>query len=347
MRTVVLAMILGICACEEAPFASRPPVAHAPPVVVAPAPAPAPVVQDAEAEGRAATELLFRGGDLWSRLDPQAKGLFGDDPQKLDAFRAKVLELGAETDVVSEKVATDDGVRVYRRVAHFANAGQPFEILFGFDHDARIVALAVRPTGKPVAAPSTKLDYETRNAYRLPFDGAWSVVWGGRTVEQNYHATVREQRFAYDLLVVKDDATHRGDGKKNEDYYAYGRPILAAAAGRVVAVVDGIAENVPGVMPTDKPEGNHVVVDHGNGELALYAHLVPGSIPVRVGTTLKRGQLLGKCGNSGHSSEPHLHWHLVNAEGEGLPPRFVDYLADGKPVAKGEPVQGQLLAPRK
>ena len=100
-------------------------------------------------------------------------------------------------------------------------------------------------------------------------------------------------------------------------------------------------------MPTDTPAGNHVVIDHGNGERALYAHLVPGSIPVRVGTTVKRGQALGKCGNSGHSSEPHLHWHLQTAEGEGLPPRFVDYVADGKPVAKGEPVQGQLLASRK
>ena len=192
----------------------------------------------------------------------------------------------------------------------------------------------------------------TKTTLRLPFEGTWTVAWGGRTIEENYHAISRDQRFAYDLYVAKNGATHGGDGTRNEDYFAYGRPILAPGSGRVVTVVDGVAENVPGKMPTDAPAGNHVVIDHGNGEYSLLAHLVPGSLRVRVGDAVKPGQVIGKCGNSGHSSEPHLHYHLqttatFGGDAEGLPAPFRGYIADGKPVVRGEPVRGQLIAPRK
>jgi murein DD-endopeptidase MepM/ murein hydrolase activator NlpD len=99
------------------------------------------------------------------------------------------------------------------------------------------------------------------------------------------------------------------------------------------------------------PAGNHVVLDHGNGEFSLLAHLQKGSLRVKAGDTVKAGQPLGLCGNSGNTSEPHLHIHLQTGPEfpgatEGLPMAFTDFLADGKPVARGELVKGMRVRPR-
>ena len=100
-------------------------------------------------------------------------------------------------------------------------------------------------------------------------------------------------------------------------------------------------------MPT--PAGNHVVLDLGHGEYALLAHMQRGSVRVRVGDRVRTGDVLGLTGNSGNSSEPHLHFHVQDRPGlfggaRGLPVSFVDYRADGRRVARGTPVQGQFIA---
>jgi murein DD-endopeptidase MepM/ murein hydrolase activator NlpD len=138
------------------------------------------------------------------------------------------------------------------------------------------------------------------------------------------------QRFAIDYVKVNDhNTTYDGDKLKNESYGAEANDALAVANGRVVAVKDSIPENVPGVNSRAVPitletvGGNHVIVDIGGGHYAFYAHLKPGSIRVRVGDRVKRGQVLGLVGNSGNSTEPHLHFHVSDANSplgsEGVP----------------------------
>jgi murein DD-endopeptidase MepM/ murein hydrolase activator NlpD len=121
------------------------------------------------------------------------------------------------------------------------------------------------------------------------------------------------------------------------------------AEGRVVTVVDGIPDNVPGRMNSEQVAGNHVIIDHGAGEHSVLAHLRNGSVRVRPGDRVAAGRQLGKCGNSGNPSEPHLHYQLQNGPefgvAAGLPARFTSYLADGQPVARGEPVRGQTIRP--
>lgn len=141
------------------------------------------------------------------------------------------------------------------------------------------------------------------------------------------------QRFAIDYVKVNEKfVTHQGDSLKNENYYAEGNDALAVADGRVVAVKHGIPENVPGITSRAVPitletvGGNHVIIDIGNGGYAFYAHLKPGSIRVRVGEQLKRGQVIGLVGNSGNSTEPHLHFHVSDGNSplgsEGVPYRY-------------------------
>lgn len=138
------------------------------------------------------------------------------------------------------------------------------------------------------------------------------------------------QRFAIDWVKVDDQGrTFSGDSLKNTSYYAYGSDALAVADGVVSEVKDSIPQNVPGVTSRAVPitletvGGNHVIVDVGGGYYAFYAHLQPGSIRVHVGDHVKRGQVLGLVGNSGNSTEPHLHFHISDASSplgsEGIP----------------------------
>ena len=141
------------------------------------------------------------------------------------------------------------------------------------------------------------------------------------------------QRFAIDW--VKIDAhsrTFSGDSLKNSSYYAYGNDALAVGDGIVTEVKDSIPENVPGINSRAVPitletvGGNHVIIDLGGGRYAFYAHLQPGSIKVKLGAHVKRGQLMGLVGNSGNSTEPHLHFHVSDGSSplgsEGIPYAF-------------------------
>ena len=132
------------------------------------------------------------------------------------------------------------------------------------------------------------------------------------------------QRYAIDYLQVDEKGqTFQGDRTKNANFFAQGEEVLSVADGVVVQTKDSIPENVPGINSRAVPitletvAGNNIVVDIGNGRFALYAHLQPGSLRVRVGDRVQRGQVLGLVGNSGNSTEPHLHFHLADALAPG------------------------------
>jgi len=138
------------------------------------------------------------------------------------------------------------------------------------------------------------------------------------------------QRFAIDWVKVDDGGkTFSGDPKDNKTYFAYGSEALAVADAIVSATKDGIPENIPGPDSRAVPitletvGGNHVILDLGGGHFAFYAHLQPGSLKVKVGDKVRRGQVLGLVGNSGNSTEPHLHFHVSDSNSplgsEGVP----------------------------
>lgn len=149
------------------------------------------------------------------------------------------------------------------------------------------------------------------------------------------------QRFAIDFVQLREDGrTFTGDQKDNKNYRCYGADALAVAAGTVVGVKDGIPENVPGANSRAVPitletvGGNYVILDLGKGHFAFYAHLQPGSLRVKLGDNVRSGQVLGLVGNSGNSTEPHLHFHISDANSplgsEGLPYVFSSFEVEGK-----------------
>ncbi|MSP54149.1 MAG: hypothetical protein EXR69_00855 [Myxococcales bacterium] len=160
------------------------------------------------------------------------------------------------------------------------------------------------PADPPVARSSLPL--------RFPVDGAWTVVWGGDTAALNHHISLPSQRRAADLVITDATGkTHAGDGSKFTDYYAYGKPIYAVAAGTVVTQIDGVPETPLGQLSPSLPLGNSVILDHG-GTYSLVAHLQSGSVKVKLGQKVKAGQELGRCGSTGNSTEPHLHFQLMD-----------------------------------
>ena len=150
---------------------------------------------------------------------------------------------------------------------------------------------------------------------KLPFKGEWTVSWGGDTKEQNYHVESVAQKNAFDILMYdQKGATHKGTGASNEDYYAFGKELYAPCDGEVVLVVDGVKDNIPGVLNPIYIPGNTVIIKTATGEYAFFAHFKQHSIVVKQGQKVSTGALLGLCGNSGNSSEAHLHFHLQNVE---------------------------------
>jgi hypothetical protein len=126
---------------------------------------------------------------------------------------------------------------------------------------------------------------------------------------------VTPETFAIDFEQVRGSRVFEGDGTLNEQYFGFGAKVSSVANGKVVFVRDGLPEQTPGAAPLD-PEGqldfggNQVVVRMGRGVYAQYYHLQTGSIEVRKGERVHKGQLLGKLGNTGNSFSPHLHFEL-------------------------------------
>ncbi|MBO3696820.1 M23 family metallopeptidase [Roseivirga sp. E12] len=182
----------------------------------------------------------------------------------------------------------------------------------------------------------------------LPFKEEWSVFWGGDTEAQNYHVTTESQKGAFDLVIRDENGrSYKTDGRTNEDYYVFGKDIIAPADGEVVLVVDGVKDNVPGQMNSIYVPGNTVIIKTANDEYLFFAHFKQQSIVVKQGQKVKQGELLGLCGNSGNSSEPHLHFHIQNVENmvnaTGAKSFFAEIMVNGELKKDYSPVRGEKI----
>jgi murein DD-endopeptidase MepM/ murein hydrolase activator NlpD len=199
--------------------------------------------------------------------------------------------------------------------------------------------------------PSSHDDRPSDVRFRLPLDGPVTIGWGGPTLAVNYHAMMPDQRWAYDLLVTNRGRTFRNDGTHLDDYYAYGRPVLAPADAVVRAIHDGEADGRIGQWGLLRAAGNHVILEVAPAEFLFIAHLQPRSIAVASGDRVRAGQVIGRVGNSGNSSEPHVHLHLQDTPapylGEGIPFYFHGYLVNGVEIDRGMPYGGRQRRSRR
>ncbi len=141
----------------------------------------------------------------------------------------------------------------------------------------------------------------------LPFYGEWTVsqAHDGKLTHKD------DWRYALDFVVTGDDQkTWRLPGEQLSDYYCYQLPVLAPADGEVVTIEDGISDNRIGDVDLQHNWGNTIIIRHAEQLYSKLSHLKKDSFKVKVGDRVKKGDVLGLCGSSGRSPEPHLHFQL-------------------------------------
>ena len=154
----------------------------------------------------------------------------------------------------------------------------------------------------------------------LPVRGTWLAGHAGASEITNFHKT---QSHAIDILKIGPDGRLvDGSDLVVTNWYGYDEPIYAPTDGQIVKVVDSFPNRPIGNGDKVNPAGNHVVIDIGNDKQVLLAHLMAGSVAVKEGEFVTSGTLIGRVGNSGNSEAPHLHLHVQNTSGVGVPFRF-------------------------
>jgi hypothetical protein len=195
-------------------------------------------------------------------------------------------------------------------------------ITYTLPPDARALTLV---DSRVIAGPELTVDPRAPLVIAPPLRGSGWFNANGCCLAQTPHRAARLavdgaryakfEMFAIDWLQLQGGRLFLGDGSQNEQYFAFGAEVVSVAEGTVVAVRDGMPEETPN-QPTvavhhpDDYAGNRVVVQLQPDVWVTYAHLQPGSIAVRVGDRVTVGQLLGRLGNTGNSTAPHLHFQL-------------------------------------
>jgi len=188
-----------------------------------------------------------------------------------------------------------------------------------------------------VVFPESDKKY-TQNTYMMPIKEEWYVFWGGANEFVNYHYAYETQRYAYDLVMMNNGTTYKDSAMVNDNYYAFNREVTAPADGKVIKVVHDLKDNIPGEINELEPAGNLIIIEHKNNEYSMVAHLKNNSSRVHEGDKVRQGDVIALCGNSGNSSEPHIHFQVMDSPDymscKSIRIRFVD----GK-----EPIQGDVI----
>ena len=276
----------------------------------------------------------------WPQLTQQVEAFTTEHGQPKEIIQYLTTSVGAEVQTFYFTASYKDNIELGVRVT--------------IDHYGHVVGAAVG--GEVIPSAKKRYDrhdnYATKTELSLPFKGTWTAT-NATPGAGNGHYLNPNQRFAIDFQISVDVAqgqrsNHKGDGSKNSDYYAYGQDILAPADGTVVQVVDGVPENPPGVTDIYYRFGNAITLSIGSGEYAVLAHLQPGSAKVRVGDRVSRGQVIARCGNSGNSTAPHLHFQLSDSPtlslASSLPAQFVRVVRQGVAEMRVQPLTGDRVS---
>ena len=287
-------------------------------------------------------ETFYNAGDYDSIF-----ALFSDEMRKalpLDKTTAFLAELNAQAGKITKR-------EFKKYQAGYASYKTNFEralwaVNISIDDNAKINGLFI----KPFIDEDVPMMQRNVSKLVLPFKDEWTVVWGGDTRELNYHVENEAQKHAFDMIITNEKgASYKTNGETNEDYYAFGKELYAPCDGEVILVVDGVKDNKPGVMNPVYIPGNTVIIRTDKNEYLFFAHFKQHSIKVTQGQKLKQGELLGLCGNSGNSSEPHLHFHIQHVEdmnvATGVKCYFDKLLVNGKVKGNYSPVKGDRIKP--
>jgi len=244
----------------------------------------------------------------------------------------------------ARSVASGGTVVVFLDIALPPQAHPPAVLHHRFKLSVTIDTGAVEST---FDAPSISVVQSAAPILRAPLSGPDWVAENALTTVDHRRAFAATdgkefiaQRFAIDWVRIGPDRRLlHGDPKSNKNYYGYGAEVLAVANARVASLRDGEPE-YSGVTDISQRKitaenllGNYIVLDLGDLRFAVYAHLQPGSISVKLGDKVTSGQPMARVGNSGNSDAPHLHFQVVDGNSplasEGVPYGFETFTETG------------------
>jgi urea transporter len=186
-------------------------------------------------------------------------------------------------------------------------------------------------------------------AFVMPVSGEWTITQG----QEGEHTHKQAWSHAWDFEIYDESGRPcQGDGAVLEDFYSFNMPVYSTADGKVVTVVNHIEDNPIGQVNTEDNWGNLVIVWHYGRVYTAYCHLRRGTASVSEGELVRQGQLIGRVGNSGRSTVPHLHFHVQNNPDIGAPSveaELLHYLTPSGSAdlyhTHGAPVRGEQVRP--
>ena len=310
--------------------------------------------------------------------------LQNDTSEELEVSRFELTVLGPRGELVAQRRLDTNGMSILTLTNRVVKAGSKvvlFNPLYAWDEETPLHRIRVEvalDSGDVSEKYHAALDleplrYENKSRLILPVTGRAFVhdghdyyshhrrldVTGGMTTAIGVKTNM--MRYAYDFVIVDEAGKmYRGDGEENEDWYGFGSPVVAPAAGVVVAMSDGQPDNTRSkknleltfetfMKNHNLPFGNYAIIDHQNGEYSFFAHFRNGSVAVKKGDTVRQGQKIGEMGFSGDAFLVHLHYQLQRTPdwGEGLPSYFHDYGryvgGEFQPVKRGQVDSGDVV----
>jgi murein DD-endopeptidase MepM/ murein hydrolase activator NlpD len=226
----------------------------------------------------------------------------------------------------------------------------------GQPEQLRVRAHSVDSSNKKIEAEASIaiLEYKTKTEHDFPLTGTWYV--GASGTFHTHHRWVAMEEFALDILQLGSESkSYKTNGVTSGDYVGFGKDVIASADGTVVGAVDQYEDDDAKLKKENETyeqydqrimmeqmtslqkdpnaiAGNYVVIKHADAEFSFYAHLKKGSVKVKKGDVIKRGQSIGSVGNTGSSTEPHLHFQLQDSadpfQARALPIRFRNAVVD-------------------
>lgn len=171
---------------------------------------------------------------------------------------------------------------------------------------------------------------------------------GGRDPKTNNHIRPPEQGPQNQLYAYDFRHDNTGHEVSLNDFKSFGKDVIAPGSGVVVQVIDGSVDVQIGERDRSVGIGNAVIINHQNGEYSFICHLKHQSITVKVGDSVKQGKKIGLCGNTGNTTQPHIHFHLQDGplmhKSKALPAQFRKIIVDGEKQTNYEPIRGQIVS---
>ncbi len=281
-------------------------------------------------------------GGLWISIVGQMVNTSGK-PLTLKKWRLTLQSSGGATVIDRDLTANFPLERNTHSV-------EPFLLAFNLPPDFRAGKLALKGEVDLGAGPvaitrSAKVTRAAPRVVRAPVQGAW--IWANGQGSLNLHTHYRfpEQRYCYDIVMPGPDRkTSHGDPRSNASFHAWDRPILAVEDGKASIVINDVPDNFGTTEnPANNPRRNaSIVLEHAGGGYSVYNHVQKGTARVKVGQRVKAGDVIGRVGNAGFSSEPHLHFGYMVLDKTGrvrnVPVRIKGLrTANGQPADRGVP----------